>query len=116
MIGTQVIRAQYQSHTGRVCYFAIATIDRVHKNGNVVIAGEQYRPDRDGRSFSRVGRSTGFFNRSFYVLYDDETKAKHAENEAFFGRRARLRTLQEKVANLHDISEERLAILEEAFK
>ena len=37
MIGTQVIKAQYQSHVGRVCYFTIATIDRVHKNGNVVI-------------------------------------------------------------------------------
>lgn len=115
MIGTQVIRAQYQSHIGRVAYFTTATIEKIHKNGNVIINGSQYRPSLDKRTFHLVAKTSGY-NRSFYVVYDDETKAKHAENEAHFERLRRLRDVQAKVANLHDISEERLAMLEEAFK
>jgi len=115
MIGTQVICARYEAHVGRVVYLTIATIEKVYKNGNVVIAGVHWRSNRDGRSFHCAGKSSGFYNRSYYVVYDDETKAKVAENEAHFNRQRRLRDVQAKIANVRDLTEEQLAKIEEAL-
>lgn len=116
MIGTQVIRARYESHLGRVAYTTIATIEKIYKNGNVVIGGLQYKPSIDKQTFHSVGRDDGFYRRSYYVVYDDEVKARIAEQEAFVSRQRRLRDVQAKLASLRDIDEERLAKLEEAFK
>lgn len=116
MIGTQVILTAYQAHLGRRAYYAIATIEKVYKNGNVVINGAQFKPSHDKRSFHKVGgHDAGFYRRNFYVVYDDETKAHIAENEAHANRQRRLRDVQAKIAGLRDLTEEQLTKIEEAL-
>lgn len=113
-VGDKVIRAAYQPHLGYVAYFTEATIEAIYKNGNVLIKGTQYRPTRDGKQFHRAGRDLGY-NRSYFVLLDDDVRKRHAENVARQDRQRRLRALQDKVANLRDIDEARLAMLEAVF-
>lgn len=96
-----------------------ATVEKVYKNGNFILKGDrvrrQWRPNANGKSAWRVGRSAWDFEN--LKLWDRETAKEAAEIKREQDRRERLTRIAKLVDRLRvdTVTVEQLAALEAAL-